>query len=304
MADLHVPLRAGQRPGVPRRADQLRREQRALAHEPFFREYVPHYTNAPLLVADDFRDTEDLDGLFSGFDAASARYDTDDLGATPSSRRPARRQHAAQDAQPREGGAGHEQPPARRATRRCSTRAACSRSCGATSRATRRRWSSRPAACPPDLFLKVAEAILANSGRERTTAFCYAVAWTQHTTGSQIIGCCAILQLLLGNIGRPGGGILALRGHATIQGSTDIPTLYNLLPGYIPMPTAAEATTSLGDFLEHETAGRRALVQPAELPGQPAEGLVRRRRHGRQRLGLRPGCRRSAATTRFEAMSR
>ena len=46
----------------------------------------------------------------------------------------------------------------------------------------------------------------------------------------------AIVQLLLGNIGRPGGGILALRGHANIQGSTDIPTLYNILPGYIPMP--------------------------------------------------------------------
>ena len=61
--------------------------------------------------------------------------------------------------------------------------------------------------------------------------------WTQHTTGVQIIGCAALLQLLLGNIGRPGGGILALRGHATIQGSTDIPTLYNLLPGYLAQPS-------------------------------------------------------------------
>ena len=54
----------------------------------------------------------------------------------------------------------------------------------------------------------------------------------------QNIRAAAILQLLLGNIGRPGGGILALRGHASIQGSTDIPTLYNLLPGYLPMPHA------------------------------------------------------------------
>ena len=76
-----------------------------------------------------------------------------------------------------------------------------------------------------------------NSGRERTTALCYAVGWTQHTSGVQIIRTAAILQLLLGNIGRPGGGIMALRGHATIQGSTDIPTLYDLLPGYLPMPT-------------------------------------------------------------------
>ena len=83
-----------------------------------------------------------------------------------------------------------------------------------------------------------------NSGRERTTAFCYAVGWTQHTVGVQYIRTAAILQLLLGNIGRPGGGIMALRGHASIQGSTDIPTLYNLLPGYLPMPHAHCSTTT------------------------------------------------------------
>ena len=77
-----------------------------------------------------------------------------------------------------------------------------------------------------------------NSGRERTTAFVYSVGWTQRTTGVQYIRAASILQLLLGNIGRPGGGILALRGHASIQGSTDIPTLYNILPGYLPMPHA------------------------------------------------------------------
>ena len=55
----------------------------------------------------------------------------------------------------------------------------------------------------------------------------------------QYIRTACIIQLLLGNMGRPGGGILALRGHASIQGSTDIPTLYDLLPGYLPMPKAA-----------------------------------------------------------------
>src|SRR3954447_26785658 len=85
----------------------------------------------------------------------------------------------------------------------------------------------------PDDFHEVADALIANSGRERTSALCYAVGWTQHTSGVQMIRAGSILQLLLGNIGRPGGGILALRGHATIQGSTDIPTLYDLLPGYL-----------------------------------------------------------------------
>src|SRR5206468_9914631 len=105
--------------------------------------------------------------------------------------------------------------------------------------------------CPREIFLHVAETILANSGRDRTTAWAYAVGWTQHTYGPQMIGCCALLQLLLGNIGRPGGGIMALRGHASIQGSTDIPTLFNILPGYLPMPHAGQHQ-SLDDWMRDD----------------------------------------------------
>jgi formate dehydrogenase major subunit len=100
----------------------------------------------------------------------------------------------------------------------------------------------------PAQFHQVAHALTTNSGRDRTSAFCYAVGWTQHSTGVQNIRTASILQLLLGNIGRPGGGIMALRGHASIQGSTDIPTLFNILPGYIPMPHA-EHHDSLDDFV-------------------------------------------------------
>ena len=71
---------------------------------------------------------------------------------------------------------------------------------------------------PKEAFIKVAETLCENSGREKTTAFCYAVGWTQHSKGVQIIRSAAILQLLLGNIGRPGGGIMALRGHADHPG--------------------------------------------------------------------------------------
>ena len=76
-------------------------------------------------------------------------------------------------------------------------------------------------------FMAVADALIANSGRERTGMFCYANGWTQHSEAVQMIRSAAILQLLLGNVGRPGGGIMAMRGHASIQGSTDIPTLYD-----------------------------------------------------------------------------
>ena len=82
---------------------------------------------------------------------------------------------------------------------------------------------------PKATFLEVAEVFTSASGPEKTAAICYAVGWTQHSKGVQIIRTAAILQMLMGNMGRPGGGILALRGHASIQGSTDIPTLYDIL---------------------------------------------------------------------------
>ena len=91
---------------------------------------------------------------------------------------------------------------------------------------------------PPELFAQVCRLFVENSGRERTTAFVHGVGWTQHTIGSQYIRAASILQLLLGNMGRPGGGVMAMRGHASIQGSSDIPTLFDTLPGYIPMPHA------------------------------------------------------------------
>ena len=97
-----------------------------------------------------------------------------------------------------------------------------------------------------------------NSGRERTAAICYAVGWTQHTHGVQNIRAAAIIQLLLGNIGRPGGGILALRGHANIQGSTDIPTLYDILPGLHPDAPPAVARRRSTTFVEQERARRPA----------------------------------------------
>ena len=109
---------------------------------------------------------------------------------------------------------------------------------------------------PADAFVRVAEAFCRASGPERTGAICYAVGWTQHSTGVQIIRTAAILQLLLGNIGRPGGGILALRGHASIQGSTDIPTLYDLLPGYLPMPTNGADGQSIAAYVGNNGQSR------------------------------------------------
>ena len=106
--------------------------------------------------------------------------------------------------------------------------------------------------CKPEEIERVAKLLIANSGRERTSMIVYAVGWTQHSTGPQIIRAAGILQQLLGNVGRPGGGIMAMRGHCTIQGSTDIPTLYDLLPGYLPQPTIEKQHETLDGYVEME----------------------------------------------------
>ena len=256
LADQHVPLRAGSDivflGGIV---------NYILTNERFFREYVVAYTNAATLVSDDFQDVDDLDGVFSGYDPETGTYDPTSWAYKGAAEHAAGgdREAASDDGDdggksPASGhelggkGASHEgaadverdetlQDP------RCVfqvlnrhyaryTPEMVERMCG-VSRAD---------------FLAVCEAVTANSGRDRTTAWVYSVGWTQHSVGVQYIRGAAIIQLLLGNMGRPGGGILALRGHASIQGSTDIPTLFNILPGYLPMPKAGEHD-SLEDYL-------------------------------------------------------
>ena len=252
VADLHVPLRAGTDiaflGGIVNYILEGGRE---------FREYVKHYTNAATIVTGDFADTEDLDGLFSGWDAESRSYDIatwqyagmDVFAAGGKREEGANLATGARDAQG--GRLEHGNPPE---TDMDLEHPRC------VFQILKRHFSRYTPAkvaevcgVPEETFIEVAEALCSSSGRERTSAFCYAVGWTQHTVGVQYIRTAAIIQLLLGNIGRPGGGILALRGHASIQGSTDIPTLYNLLPGYLPMPHA-RAHRSLADYLETSSA--------------------------------------------------
>ena len=138
---------------------------------------------------------------------------------------------------------------------------------------------------PPDLFHKVAHALAAASGPERTAAVCYAVGWTQHSKGVQIIRAASILQLLLGNIGRPGGGILALRGHASIQGSTDIPTLYDILPGYLSMPQKGDET--LQQYFDKYTKKTGLWAHYPEYMVSTLKAYLRKARHRAKRFRLR-----------------
>ena len=83
-----------------------------------------------------------------------------------------------------------------------------------------------------------------------------------------MINCCALLQLLLGNMGRPGGGIMALRGHASIQGSTDVPTLYHSIHGYMSHPSALKSHDTLRDYLATETQPTGYWANHAEVHGR------------------------------------
>ena len=97
----------------------------------------------------------------------------------------------------------------------------------------------------------MAEIICSTGRADRVGTIMYAVGWTMHTVGSQIIRTAAILQLLLGNIGRPGGGINALRGHANVQGATDHAIVAGILPGYLKVPTPPQQ--SLAAHLDDST---------------------------------------------------
>lgn len=289
MADIHVPLRAGSDIAFLGALVNYTLTSERWNSDPFFREYITHYTNAPAIISDKFQDTEDLGGIFSGYDPEKRQYEFDtwvyagekDVHPSPTGDPTAApvSLSSQQATGEQQTGAGEQSQAEHDQEQQTQTAETYSERVGRIAETFRSDPTLEDPMCvfqivkrhfarytpemvervcgvPRDLFIKVAEALLNNSGRDRTSAFCYAVAWTQHTTGTQMISCCALLQLLLGNIGRPGGGILALRGHATIQGSTDIPTLYNLLPGYLPMPSSLKKHDTLAEYIATERPER------------------------------------------------
>jgi formate dehydrogenase major subunit len=277
MADIHAPIRSGSDIAFLGGLVHY-----VLENEKYFKEYVVNYTNAATLVREDFKDTEDLDGVFSGL----MEYTGDPMNGFIGQYNPETWQYqrgsvgeagraaatAKSGEQPVKSGPVDSQKPAgapagppfddlvRGNLKPAPLRDPTLKHPRTVFQVLRRHFSrytpemvEKVTGCPKETFLKIAETVTANSGPERTTAFCYAVAWTQHTTGPQMISCAALLQLLLGNIGRPGGGVMALRGHATIQGSTDVPTLYHSIHGYMSAPSVLKKHDTLADYLKTET---------------------------------------------------
>ncbi|GGK73745.1 formate dehydrogenase subunit alpha [Sphaerisporangium melleum] len=239
LADLYVPIRPGS--DIAFLGGII---NHVLTEGKDFREYVLNYTNAASIISGDYADTEDLDGVFSGwnpetrtYDVSSWQYEGPPVQAVSGRRLRLDAYHTPGRSEAHGSGGAPVSPYARRDETLTDPRCVYQILKRHFARYTP-EFVHRTCGVPPESFRRVCDALIANSGRERTSAFAYAVGWTQHSVGTQYIRAASILQLLLGNIGRPGGGIMALRGHASIQGSSDIPTLYNLLPGYIPMPYA------------------------------------------------------------------
>ncbi len=202
------------------------------------KDYLVQYTNAAFVVRKGFKLPED--GLYSGFDAATHTYDKatwnyeegGDLKGKPDT--------------PGDG-APSANPPALPADVAYDLTLEHPRTVFQLLRKHFSRYTpemvERITGVPKDQFLKAADlftSIRKDGDTKKVGTIIYAVGWTQHSSGTQTIRTAAMLQLLLGNVGRAGGGVNALRGHSNIQGATDMAGVFDLLPGYLKVPTMAD----------------------------------------------------------------
>ena len=210
VADYYAPVRAGS--DIAFLAGVL---NFLLSNNKIQTEYVRHYTNATFIVGPDYKFNE---GIFSGYNPEKRTYDSKSWGYALDDAGMANVDMTMQDPQ-------------------------------CVLQVMKRHFSrytpelvSRITGTPQDKFLKVCEYIASTSTTDRTMTILYALGWTQHSQGTQMIRTAAILQLLLGNIGASGGGMNALRGHSNIQGLTDLGLLSNSLPGYMSLARDSEQT--------------------------------------------------------------
>ena len=205
VADFYAPIRAGSDTAFLLGIIRYLIEQDQIQHE-----YVRHYTNAGMIIRDDYAFN---DGIFSGYDSEKHQYDKSSW-------------FYQLDAQ------GHAERDETLSHPRCVwsllkahvaryTPEMVSRLCGTS----------------VNDFLHICRVLATTSVPDRTATILYALGWTHHSAGAQIIRAAGMLQLLLGNIGMAGGGVNALRGHSNIQGYTDLGLLSTNLPGYMPLPS-------------------------------------------------------------------
>ena len=227
----------------------------AIENNRIAKDYLVNYTNASFIIKDGFKLPED--GLYSGFDAEKKTYDKKtwnyeeggDLTGKPVTASP-----AGKPAPPPAPGA--PPPPALLPGKVAYDLSLQHPRC--VFQLLKQQYSrytpeivERITGISQDQFLKAADlftSIRKDGDMKKVATIIYAVGWTQHSFGTQIIRTAAMLQLLMGNVGRAGGGVNALRGHSNIQGATDMAGIFDILPGYLKMPNPAD--TDLAAYLK------------------------------------------------------
>jgi len=212
-ADIYAPLRSGS--DIAFIGGMI---NHILQNNLYHKDYVRLYTNGSFLVNEDFKMPGELGGIFSGYDSDKRKYDK-----------------SAWAFQKDEEGVVLKDPSM--ADPHCVLQL------------LKKHFSrydpdlvSSITGTPKVLIEKVYETYCSTGTPDRVATIMYAMGWTQHTVGTQNIRAMAIVQLLLGNIGRAGGGVNALRGESNVQGSTDHCLLFHILPGYLKTPKASQPT--------------------------------------------------------------
>jgi formate dehydrogenase major subunit len=212
-ADIYAPLRSGS--DIPFIAGLIKY---ILDNDLYHKDYIRLYTNAPFILNPDFKMPGELDGVFSGYNAEKRKYDK-----------------SAWKFQTDKDGVIKKDD--------SMTDPMC------VLQLMKKDYSrydldtvSSITGTPKDLLEKVYKTYASTGTPDRVATIMYAMGWTQHTVGTQNIRAMAMVQLLLGNIGRLGGGVNALRGESNVQGSTDHCLLFHILPGYLKTPRASDTT--------------------------------------------------------------
>ena len=251
----------------------------AIANNRIAHDYLVNYTNAAFIIKEGFKLPDD--GLYSGFDPEKKVYDKSswnyeeggDLTGKPVAPSPsAGTGHGTPHTSDTGGGQGYQ----------AASPMGAKASGGATPppmlppktaydlslqhprcvfQLLKQQYSrytpeivERITGIPKDQFLKAADmftSVRKDGDMKKVATIIYAVGWTQHSFGTQIIRTAAMLQLMMGNVGRAGGGVNALRGHSNIQGATDMAGVFDILPGYLKMPNPAD--TDLATYLKRIT---------------------------------------------------
>jgi formate dehydrogenase major subunit len=212
-ADIYAPLRSGT--DIAFLGGMIKYIlEKNLYHE----DYVRLYTNASFLVNKDFKMPGELDGIFSGYDEEARKYDSKTWAFQKDAKGEVLKDKKMKDPL-------------------------------SVLQLLKKHFSryeleivSQVTGTPKDLLLKVYRTYALSGKPDKVATVCYAMGYTQHTTGVQNIRAISIIQLLLGNIGKAGGGVNALRGESNVQGSTDHCLLFHILPGYLKAPNAALPT--------------------------------------------------------------